>query len=77
MRKFIEDSGHQAVALIFDGLIYLSRTGHPVDPSGIVLGEFGIIKATSTPVNEAACEKNNLPARKRDRALSGFDIAGA
>ena len=64
MRKFIEDSGRQAVDLISDGLIYISRTGHPVDPSGIVLEEFGIIKVTSNPVNDEACEKNQTSCAK-------------
>ena len=59
MRKFIEDSGHQSVALIADGLIYISRTGNPVDPSDIVLGEFGIVKVTSKPVNGDPGEKPN------------------
>ena len=64
MRRYVEDAGRQAVALIFDGLIYLSRTGHPVDPSGIALGEFGILKVTSTPVNDAACEKKPIFLRE-------------
>ena len=64
MRRYVEDAGRQAAALIFDGLIYLSRTGHPVDPSGISLGEFGILKVTSAPVNDAARERKPVFLRE-------------
>ena len=49
---FVEGSGHPVFARIFDGLIYLSRVGVPVDPIEIKLDPFGVIRVEAEPIGD-------------------------